>query len=258
MSSKIDRIGERNINNFGSEMIIVGYRKYSDIDVYFPQYDWTIKGVTYQNFKKGEIKSPYEKRVYGVGYIGEGKYKTSENGKHTRVYTSWHNMLERCYGKEYHEKYPTYMDCEVSEEFYNFQVFGDWDSENYYKVKGQIMELDKYILFKHNKIYSPDTCIYVPQTINSLFTKRKNARGESCIGTTPVNGKYVVQCSLINPETGKSKNEYLGRYDTQEKAFDVYKYYKERNIKEVADYYKSKIPQKVYDAMYNYEVEMDD
>ena len=121
------------------------------------------------------------------------------------------------------------------------------------------MCLDKDILVKGNKVYSPETCIFVPKTINSLFTKRQNDRGESVIGTSLTqNGKYRAYCSLINPKTGKSKYEHLGCYETQEKAFEVYKYYKERNIKEVADYYKDKIPQKLYDALYNYEVEITD
>ena len=115
---------------------------------------------------------------------------------------------------------------------------------------GETMALDKDILFKHNKIYSSDTCIFVPQTINSLFVKRQNARGESVIGTTPKNGKYEVQCWLIDPKTSKSKRAYLGICDTQEKAFEVYKYYKEKNIKIVADYYFGRIPQKLYEALY--------
>ena len=121
------------------------------------------------------------------------------------------------------------------------------------------MGLDKDILIKGNKIYSPETCIFVPQTINSLFVKRDNKRGESVIGVSlHKNSKYQVHCSIINPETGKSKQEYLGVYDTQEKAFQVYKYYKEKNIKEVADYYFGRIPDKLYNAMYNYEVEITD
>ena len=66
MGSKIDRTGEKNINNFGSEMVIVAYKTYSDIDVYFPEYNWTFKHSAYKEFKKGNIKCPYEKRVYGV------------------------------------------------------------------------------------------------------------------------------------------------------------------------------------------------
>ena len=91
-----------------------------------------------------------------------------------------------------------------------------------------------------------------------MFIKRQNARGESVIGTTSFKGKYQAQCNMINPKTGKSKNEYLGLYETQEEAFKVYKYYKEKNIKEVANYYKDKIPEKLYDGMYSYKVEIDD
>ena len=258
MSSKIDRTGEKGINTFSSEMIIIEYRNTMDIDVYFPEYDWIAKSTQYGNFKNGNIKCPYEKRYYEVGYIGEGEYKACENGKITRVYSTWNNMLKRCYDEKYHEKYPTYKDCEVYEEWHNFQKYGKWFEENYYSIEGEKMCLDKDVLVKHNKIYSPETCIFVPERINLLFVKSDKSRGESVIGTSLYKGKYQVQCWLINPKTGKSKREYLGRYETQEKAFEVYKYYKEKNIKEVADYYKIQIPQKLYNAMYNYEVEIND
>ena len=254
----IDKTGEKNYNTFGSEMIIIKYRTNKDIDVYFPEYDWTFKGVTYQHFKNGLIKCPYEKRTFGVGYLGEGEYKTKENGKLTRVYETWCNMIRRCYDEKIHKKRPTYKDCSASEEFHNFQNFGMWDKDNYYKIEGEQMCLDKDILVKGNKIYSPETCIFVPNTINLLFIKNDNKRGKSLIGTSPFKGKYVAQCRIINPETGKSKNEYLGRYETQEEAFKVYKYYKERNIKEIADYYKEQIPQILYNTLYNYEVEITD
>ena len=129
--------------------------------------------------------------------------------------------------------------------------------DNYYEIEGEEMNLDKDILVKHNKIYSPETCVFVPHKINKLFVKGDKVRGKSVIGTSLFkNGKYRVDCNLFNPETGKSRLEYLGLYDTQEKGFEVYKYYKERNIKQVADYYKGQIPQKLYDALYKYEVEI--
>ena len=256
--NQINRIGERNINNFGSEMIIVEYRGCMDIDVYFPQYDWIARNKQYYNFKRGQISCSYEKTIYGIGYIGEGKYKASENGKHTRVYDTWNDMLRRCYSKECHKKYPTYVNCETSKEFHNFQNFGDWDKDNFYQVEGERMCLDKDILVKHNKIYSSDTCIYTPQTINNLFTKCDKSRGESAIGTCLENGKYRAYCNLINPKTGKSKFKHFGYYDTELEAFEIYKYYKEKNIKQVADYYLGEIPERLYDALCRYEVEITD
>lgn len=258
MVDKVDRTGEVGYNTFGSKMVIVKYRKYSDIDVYFPEYNWIARNKEYRHFKKGNVRCPYERRIFNIGYLGEGKYKSKENGKNTRVYDTWHNMLQRCYDEKYQKKYPTYIGCGASEEFHNFQNFGDWNSKNYYEIEGEQMCLDKDILVKHNKIYSPETCVFVPQTINKLFTKRQNDRGESVIGTSPIDGKYRARCYMINLETGKSKCEYLGLFDTQEKAFKIYKYYKEKNIKMVADYFREQIPDKLYDALYNYEVEIDD
>ena len=125
-----NRVGEKNVNTFGSEMVIIEYRKAKDIDVYFPKYNWTFYNTTYGNFKKGTIKCPYESRVYGIGYLGEGKHKAWENGKDTRIYNTWCNMLKRCYDEKHRYKNPTYIECEASEEIHNFQNFGEWDNEN--------------------------------------------------------------------------------------------------------------------------------
>ena len=76
---KIDRTGEENINSLGSKMIIKEYRNNKDIDVYFPEYNWTFEHAQYNHFKNGKIKCPYEPRYFGKGYLGEGKYKVSEN-----------------------------------------------------------------------------------------------------------------------------------------------------------------------------------
>jgi hypothetical protein len=259
MSGKIDRTGEVGYNNFGSEMIIIRYKTNKDIDIYFPEYNWMAKNKQYGDFKKGEIKCPYDRNIYGVGYLGEGEYKCKENGKLTKVYNIWNSMLQRCYDEKRHKKQPTYIDCEVDKNWHDFQNFGKWYEENYYEIEGEIMCLDKDILIKHNKLYSPERCVFVPETINKLFTKCDKSRGESVIGTSPTrNGKYQAHCCLINLETGKSKQQYLGVYDTQEKGFEVYKYYKEKNIKQVADYYFGRIPTELYDALYRYEVEITD
>lgn len=258
MRKFIDRVGEENYNNFGSKMVIVKYKGALDIDVYFPEYDWTFKNATYITFKNGNIKCPYEPRFYRIGYLGEGKYKVSKNGKDTKCYKAWIHMLERCYNEKYKKKKPTYENCKVCDEWLNFQNFAKWYYENYYEIEGQIMCLDKDILIKGNKIYSPETCIFVPNTINSLFTKSDKARGNTPIGVNEQKNKFRAQCSVYDFGNKKKKRIYLGSYDTSEEAFEVYKQFKEKYIKQVADLYKDKIPQKLYQAMYKYEVEITD
>ena len=253
MGRKIDRTGEERLNNFGSKMIIVSYVQWDDIDVYLPEYDYTINHVTYNNFKRGNIKCPYEPRYYGIGYLGEEKYKMSENGKKTKCYNTWHNMLERCYNPKYQEKYPTYKDCEACESWHNFQTFAEWYNNNYYQIHGEVMCLDKDILCKGNKIYSPETCVFVPEKINLLFIKSDNSRGKDPIGAHQLpSGNYEVRCN--NGE----ESDYLGRFDNIYEAFYAYKVHKEKIIKQVADEYKEYIPQKLYHALYNYQVEITD
>ena len=84
MSKKKDKKGEENINKFGSKMIIIRYKNNSEIDVLFTEYNYIVKNNNYSNFKTGGITCPYEPREYGIGYLGEGKYKKSENGKMTK------------------------------------------------------------------------------------------------------------------------------------------------------------------------------
>ena len=258
MGKKIDRIGEEMVNNFGSKMIIKEYRGTLDVDIYFPDYNWTFEHARYGDFKKGLIKCPYEPRVCSHGYIGEGKYKCRENGKKTDEYIMWYEMLKRCYNPKYQEKEPAYKGCVVEDYLLNFQHMGKWIEDNYYEVSGERMHLDKDILCKGNKIYSRDMCIFVPQRINELFTKRDNNRGKEPIGVDQLpSGNYRVQCS-----DGYGKQIYLGMYSTKEEAFQVYKEYKEMVIKEVIDSYKGIIPEPHYsrlrEAMYNYEVEIND
>ena len=255
---KINSIGEEGYNNLSSKIIIVEYRKWDDINVYFPEYDWTAKHVQYDKFKKGKIKCPYEPRTFGMGYLGEGKYKTRENGKKTDEYIIWCGILRRCYDPKFHKKEPTYKGCKVEDYLLNFQHMCEWIDKNYYEIPGEKMELDKDILCKGNKIYSRETCIFVPKRINSLFVKRDNARGDTSIGVDQLSsGNYEVRCN-----DGYGKRIYLGTYSTEEEAFQIYKKYKEKVIKETIDSYEGKIPEPFYsrlrEAMYNYRVEIDD
>ena len=115
------------------------------------------------------------------------------------------------------------------------------------------MELDKDTLVKGNKIYSPETCIFVPQRINYLFLNSGGSRGLLPLGVYTVGKKYASRTS----KNGK-RSVYLGSFDTPEEAFLAYKTAKEAYIKEVADEYKDKIPKKLYDALYAYTVEITD
>ena len=257
---KIERINEENINTFGSKMILVDYKSNENVLIYFPEYNWYRPYTFYQHFKDGNVKCPYEKRFYNVGYIGEGNYKCKENRKQTNAYSYWHGMLKRCYCEYDLKKHPTYINCEVCEEWHNFQNFAKWYEENYYEINDEIMELDKDILLKGNKIYSPKTCIFVPHRINGLFTKADKSRGDYPIGVCYHKRDNVLEVKCSVYKNNKKKRKHLGRFSPSEpfRAFICYKNFKENYIKQVADEYKDLIPTELYEAMYKYKVEIND
>lgn len=209
------------------------------------------------DFIKGNFKNPYDRSVYGVGYFGVGKYRSKENGRHTKAYKRWHDMMMRVYKKDT-DKEPYYKTCVVCDEWHNFQNFAKWFDENYYEIPGCVMHLDKDICKKRNNIYCPQYCSFVPQDINEIFTKCNKARGAYVIGVCFHKGcqKFVAQCQTkIN---NKQKVNHLGYYDTETEAFDAYKQFKENYIKKIALQYKEYLPQKTFNALMEYEVLIDD
>lgn len=254
-----ERLGEENYNNNGSLMRIIAYRKSDDIDIYFPEYDWIRYNCKYVNFKYGKVKCPYEPRYYGKGYLGEGDYNIKEDGKCTKCYRTWHHMLERCYDEKHRDKYPTYDDCYVNDEWLNYQNFAEWFNENYYEVEDELMHIDKDILCKGNKEYGPDTCVFTPGRINTLFLSSDKSRGDYPLGVCldKHGEKYEAKCQYSDI-IDKRKTIHLGVYDTPEEAFEAYRDEKEFLIKLFAEAYKDDIPDILYNAMYDYEIDIED
>lgn len=212
-----------------------------------------VNNIRKENFDKGMVKNPNDSKTYGVGYIGQGKYKTTDKyGRQRFVYNMWNGMIERCYSEKSKLKNPTYLDCYVSEYFQCFQNFAYWYSKNIWCDESLDIAIDKDVLIKGNKVYSEDTCCIVTREINNLFTSgTKKLRGKYPIGVSYRRGKFE---SIY-------RGKYLGSFNSEEEAFLKYKDTKEIYLKQVAEKYKQNypnFPQKLYDAMYNYEVEITD
>lgn len=257
MAKKINRIGERNINNQNIEMTIIKYNSTNDIDVKFED-GYVIKNVSYSNFKKGNLKSLYSPSVFNIGYLGSDINIKDERNELLKSYTKWYSMMRRCYSDVALKRNPTYTKSYVCKEWHNYTNFKKWFDTNYYEIENDMIELDKDILNKNNKIYSPDNCIFVPHKINSLFTKSNITRGNLPIGVTYYKKYDCFNAQLSLEESGKRINLNLGYFSTPIEAFQEYKTYKEMYIKIVADEYKEQIPHKLYEAMYEYKVEITD
>lgn len=233
---KINRVGEKYKTNEGYEVEIVAYRKANDLDVKFA--DGNVVRVEFGALKKGQVKNPFHVSVYGLGFHGG----TIPN---VNIYKYWVSMFIRCYDSSVHEKQPTYAECSIDERWHNFQNYITWYNDNY--IEGY--QVDKDILVKGNKIYGPDTCCFVPREINVLFTLRNNDRGKYKLGVTRRYRPYIATVNMFG------KPVRLGTFKTEDEAFNTYKTEKEKYIKVVANIYKDRIKENVYNALMNYEIE---
>lgn len=251
-----ERLGEERYNNQGCLTRIVEYKDNKNIVVEFQDKHRARVHTNYDNFKKGVAKNPYQSNVCGVGMLG-AKYPSKINGKNTKEYILWRNMLKRCYDKKLKNKHPTYRDVTCCEEWLLFENFYEWvhSQFNFEKwIDGYRWDIDKDILVKGNKIYSPKTCCLVPNSVNKLFVKRNADRGDLPIGVTRNKEKFQAYCHCLD------RCIPLGTYDTPEQAFQVYKSYKENLIKQVAqtEYSNGNITEQCYNAMMDYIVEITD
>jgi len=238
-----NRVGELSNNKLGTLMKIVEYRNQMDITIEFQDEHRVQRNTTYRNFKIGQIKNPYDKSAMGIGYAGEGEHLTIINHKNTLAYRVWSDILLRCYREELRSEHLAYKDCTVCDEWLNFQTFAKWYDDNYYKIDGERMHIDKDILFKGNTIYTPARCLIVPQKINMLFlTKAKT------IDPDLPNTIYRCKTGYNANYNGKS----LGVYKTVEEAIEAHENAKIERIKQIAEEYKNKIPLKAYEALINY------
>lgn len=160
----------------------------------------------------------------------------------TKCYIVWSSMLQRCYSENKGNKNHTYDDCKVCDEWLTYSNFEKWFSENY--KEGQ--QLDKDILFEGNKLYSPDTCCFVPGDINTMMITKQAKK--SCLPTgvsETKDGRYQV----IVKDRVKSKR--IGTFNDISDAFEAYKSHKKARLKGISyEYYKKgEISKEIYDAI---------
>ena len=231
---------------------VVKYNNARDVQIQFLKTGFEAT-VELGHIKNGSVKDPYSPSVYGVGIIGT-KYPVSEDGRDKKDYGLWKGMLKRCYSDRCQKKHPTYIGCEVSDNFKSYEYFYEWCHKQIgFGVEG--FELDKDLLIKGNKVYSEFACVFIPKDVNSLLTKSTASRGEYLIGVSwnKRNKAFVATVSR-----SKGKPEHLGYFNTEMEAFNAYKKAKESFIKELANKWKDQIDPRAYNALINYRVEITD
>ena len=200
----------------------------------------------------GRVES--NRRVYGAG-VNTVDFEVVVEGDHIWQYRMWKSMIRRCFSEKLKARQSAYKDVTCCDEWLSFANFFSWvNREVDYMGRPVGFELDKDILMRGNKTYSPEACSFVPQPVNKLLMGSGAVRGDFPVGVCFHNlvGKFVVQLSV----DGKQKT--LGYYNNPEDAFAAYKVAKEAQIKVVALRHKDVLKPAVFESLMNWEIGIGD
>lgn len=177
------------------------------------------------------------KLIFGVGIYDGNEH---DFGK---AYRTWRGMLERCYSNNRSERNKTYSDCSVCNEWRLYSNFKKWFDKNY--IEGNY--LDKDLLVPGNREYGPDTCCFIPCSLNNLF-KRNQSRGHSIGVIKTKSGKFNAYFSSCGNRV------YRGPYETEEDAHKQYLVMRSERIKSLAKEWldAGRIKQNVFISLMNY------
>lgn len=229
------KVGEVLTNREGQEAVVIKYIDSRSVRVRFKSTGSEEVFRAY-HLRMGQFKDKYFPSVCGVGYLGEAK--SSVNGRKKKSYSTWNNMLIRCYDSKRLKKSSSYMGCTVQKDWLCFEVFERWFDENY--IEGY--HLDKDIMVKGNKVYGKEYCCFVPSAINNAIIQEQATERDLPSGVNLLGGNYY--------QTSVAKR-YIGIYRTPEEASNAYIQAKKQYVTELAkEYYdKRKISKGVYDAL---------
>lgn len=253
---RLEILGKEFTTNRYGTCVVIGYNNALDATVKFYNPEYVTK-CRVGDLVRGEVCNPLFPIYYGRGYIGVGRFNT----KNTKAYSVWRGMLERTdSNKVGGRSLNAYKDVTVCEEWLNFQNFAEWcERQDFFGAKdinGESYALDKDIVVKGNRVYSPDTCSFVPRAINSLFISKPKyfLKYYLPIGVTfcKRTGKFSAKFN------SKNKCVNLGRFNSSDEAFQAYKHAKELHIKTEAREWKGRISVKVYEALIKWEISIDD
>lgn len=178
LKNKMDEyIGKEYITNEGCNIKVIDYKDRMEVTVKFlDEFEGTVT-TTMQNIKKGQVKNPFLRTVFNIGYYGKGKYKARINRKKSEEYVRWYCMFNRCYNEKFQNKNPWYKGCTVDKSFHCFQDFAKWYNENIYDFDEEL-EVDKDLLKEGNKIYSSSNCCIIPKKLNNAIKYKRNDKIE--------------------------------------------------------------------------------
>jgi hypothetical protein len=206
------------------------------------------------NIERGEFKDRLRPSLCGVGY------GVMRGDSISPFHKTWQNMINRCHNPTYNDKYKSYSDCSVIEGWYDFRNFREWCEHTHPYNTEVKFELDKDMRLQGNRVYSPETCMWIPKKLNQYINEVKGASSVTGVkGVSPAmrsgegvtDGVYEVRCA-----DGKGGRVFLGHVNSIEEGSLIYKNYKEGRLKFLAEEYlvSGVIPKATYEIIVKYKI----
>lgn len=162
------------------------------------------------------------KSIHGLG-INDIQAKNN-----CEFYRTWKRVLERTISPMRDVYYPSYIGVAVSEDWLRLSSFKMWMEAQPHSG----MEIDKDILKLGSKIYSPETCLFVPSRINLLLGTSDGKRGTYQLGVCLHNkgrNRFIARCG----------GEYLGLFSHPLEAHKAWQNRKVGQIMEAIEWWEN-------------------
>lgn len=197
-------------------------------------------------------KSVRFKKLHDIALLDEWRNPLVSEGEDEfteKFEKVWGGMVNRALSKNFKLKYPTYENVTICEEWLLFSNFANWAFAEY----RQGLTIDKDILALSNKIYSPETCCFVPHYINIAAVSRSKA-GELPVGVYKYmsGGKLLYKQNCRDFKSGKTYQK--GCYTTHQEAHQAWQEGKIKYLNDMLNYYAKQkyYRQDVAEVFYDY------
>ena len=113
-----------------------------------------------------------KKSVCNVGYMSSTENAPAFIDEDImKVKKRWRGMINRCYNKNKSGISPAYRGTSICNEWLDFSCFLKWAKPFIPQIRLG-WDLDKDLLGEGRRLYSPDTCTFLPTSINSGIAKK--------------------------------------------------------------------------------------
>lgn len=174
----------------------------------------------------------YEEKHYSEYYYDDEFYNLAKK--------KWNNMIDRTTSG----RYKCYDEVQVCEEWKDFSNYYEWFKNNWFDYDGKL-DVDKDLIDKNSKIYSPKTCCIIPHEINIGIRISDKAESRGAVNWDERRQAYKVKLNVYTRHINTQRRKYKD-------ALDLYFKKKDEFVKAMAEDFKDVVDKRVYDALMKY------